>query len=147
MSMMHDLVFKSVVFLRISSLKYLGSKLDKLLINISDKYYSQISNGVIHEDAIALIMNVYYTEKSKELEDCRYFVVNRKQSIDTIFDTKYGKSGRFMSHLFKLIQKIYLDKYLNDERESYEVELNKSMILLNKNFNKVVLYTYSKYDD
>lgn len=144
--MMPDFIFNTVSSLKISYLKLFGDKLVKLLISISDEYYSYISEGVIHEEALHKIMKQNYIDNPKALDDCKYFVFNRKQTIDSIYESKYGKSGRFMSHLFKLIQKIYLDKHLDDGKSSYETELTKSMTNLNKKFNNVVLYMFSKYN-
>ncbi|MBX3042451.1 MAG: hypothetical protein KIT33_06935 [Candidatus Kapabacteria bacterium] len=144
--MMPDFVFKIVSSYKISLIKLFGSKLNKLLLSVADEYYFYISKGVIHEEAITKIIKSRYIDDKKAIDDCRYFVFNRKQSIDSIYDAKYGKSGRFMSQLFKLVQKIYLDTGLDDKRRSYDEELNDSMLMLNKNFKKVVLYSHNKYD-
>lgn len=144
--MMPNIAFKALNTLSILFLRTFGSNLNKLLLRVSDEYYSLLSQGVLHDTAIVRIMKNVYIDDKKKIDDCNYFVFSRKQSIDSIYDQKYGKSGRFMSHLFKLIQKIYLDKYLDDNRLSYDEELNNSMVMLNKNFNKVVLYMFSKYD-
>lgn len=145
--MMPNIIFEAVGAVKILYLKLFGTKLQKLLIKISDEYYALLNDGIVHEDAIVRIMKAAYDEDKKLIEDCQYFVFNRKQTIDTIFDQKYGKKGRFLSNLFKLVQKVYLDLYLDDNRKSYEEELKNSLVELNKSFNKVVLYMFSKYDD
>ena len=145
--MIPDFVFNSVTYVKIIYYKLFGTNLQKLLIKISDEYYSLLADGAIHEDVINRIIKIEYGDDKKRIDDCTYFVYNRKQTIDTIFDSKYGKRGRFLSHLFKLVQKIHLDTNLNDNRKSYVSELNSSMISLNKHFNTIVLYMFSKYND
>jgi hypothetical protein len=145
--MMPNFVFKAISSVKIIFVKIFGSNLQKLLLKIADEYYSLLRDGFVHEEAIVRIMKVAYDDDKKKIEDCNYFVFGRKQTIDTIFDQKYGKRGRFLSHLFKLVQKVYLDKYLDDDRKSYEEELKNTMTELNKSFNKVVLYMFTKYDD
>lgn len=144
--MIPDSVFRFTNFIRISYLKAFGNGLQKLLIEIADDYYRLLSEGFLHDEIVKNIIKDRYLENPKMIEDCMYFVFSRRQSIDSIFDRKYGKSGRFMSHLFKLIQKIYLDTNLDDNRLSYETEMNASTVKLNKSFNKVVLYYFDKYD-
>lgn len=145
--MMPNFIFKAVSSFKILFVKIFGSNLQKLLLKITDEYYSLLSDGLVHEDAIVRIIKTVYDDDKKKIEDCKYFVFGRKQTIDTIFDQKYGKRGRFLSNLFKLVQKVYLDTYLDDDRKSYEEELKNTMIELNKSFNKVVLYMFAKYDD
>jgi len=144
--MIPDSVFRFTNFIRISYLKAFGNGLQKLLIEIADDYYRLLSEGFLHDEIVKNIIKDRYLENPKMIEDCMYFVFSRRQSIDSIFDRKYGMSGRFMSHLFKLIQKIYLDTNLDDNRLSYETEMNTSTVKLNKSFNKVVLYYFDKYD-
>ncbi len=145
--MMPDFVFNTLMTFRILLMRLFGSKLQKLLINISENYYQLLSDGMIHEDAIAGIMKEQYDGDKKQIEDCGYFVYSRKQTIDTVFLSRFGSRGRFMIHLFKLIQKIYLDKYQTDYRTNEIAEMNRTMALLNKNFKKVVLYMFMKYDN
>lgn len=135
------------IYLRLFILntRIFGSELDKLLINISANYFSLISDGKLHEDAIYMILKEYYGVNKSDYEDSAYFIFRKHSAIDNIYSSKYGKSGRFMSNLFKLIQKVYLDKFLGDKRESYAAEASKTTVALNKKFNKVILYMYSKY--
>ncbi len=135
------------IYLRvfIISTRIFGSGLDKLLINISADYFSLISEGKIHEGAIYMILKEYYGVNKPDYEDAASFIFRKHLQIDNIYSSKYGKSGRFMSHLFKLIQKVYLDKFLKDKRDSYDAEMSNSTVALEKKFNKVMLYMYSKY--
>jgi hypothetical protein len=144
--MIPDFMFNMISFVKVSYTSIFGSKIQKLVVEITDTYYYQLSLGLVHEEAISRIMNDEYLGDKKKIDDCKYFVYSRKQSIDSIFDMKYGKRGRFMSNLFKLIQKIYLDTKLDDTRMSYDEELNNSMLEINKIFNRVVLYKFAKYD-
>lgn len=144
--MMPDFIFQIVGKIKITYIKVFGSKLQKLLLSVTEKYYSYMTEGALHEEVIYRIVKEYYNDDKDASEECKYYVFKRKQSIDSIYDAKYGKSGRFMSHLFKLTQKIYLDKFLDNNKNSYDEELNKSMLILNKNFNKVVLYMFAKYN-
>jgi len=135
------------IYLRlfIISTRIFGNELDKLLINVAAEYFSLITDNKIHEDAIYTILKEYYGPNKSDYDDASYFIFRKHSTIDNIYSSKYGKSGRFMSHLFKLVQKIYLDKYLDDNRESYTAETTKTTVALNKKFNKVMLYLHSKY--
>lgn len=144
--MIPDFLFNFINTIRIVSIRIFGSKIKKLTVAIISRYYKLLYEGKIHEDIIAIIMKEYYLDDRPKIETCRYYIFSSKQTIDGIYDSKYGKSGRFMSQLFKLIQKIYLDNYVDDTRNSYIEEQNLTMIEINKIFNKVTLYMFAKYD-
>lgn len=143
--MITDIFFNIANILRIQAYKLLGGKLTKFCLNIAEQYYKLTGNGVVHEDAISQIIKLNYDSKDK-IESCRYFIYSKKTTIDSIFNNKYGKSGRFMSHLFKLIQRVYLDSIPDHDKRSFDEEVNTSTISLNKVFNKVVLFMYAKYN-
>ncbi|PKL86492.1 MAG: hypothetical protein CVV22_03195 [Ignavibacteriae bacterium HGW-Ignavibacteriae-1] len=143
--MMRGIFYSLYLKLFIFRIKSFGKKIDKLLIEIADEYYYLISSDVLHEEAVYKILKSYYGDKKADYDEAAYFVFKKHSSVDGIYDSKYGKSGRFMSNLFKLAQKVYLDKFLDDNRASYSDEINNSMKRLNKIFNKVILYMYSKY--
>lgn len=143
--MIRGLFYNLYLKLFILKIKTFGKKIDKLLIEIADEYYSLIASNVLHEDAVYKILKSYYGNKKSDYEEAAYFVFKKISSVDSIYDNKYGKSGRFMSNLFKLAQKVYLDNFLDDKRDSYSDEINNSTIRLNKIFNKVILYMFSKH--
>ncbi|MCO5251836.1 MAG: hypothetical protein M9949_10505 [Candidatus Kapabacteria bacterium] len=143
--MIRGLFYNLYLKLFILRIKTFGKKIDKLLIEIADEYYYLISSDVLHEEAVYKILKSYYGEKKADYDEAAYFVFKKHSSVDSIYDSKYGKSGRFMSNLFKLVQKVYLDKFLDENRESYSDEINNSITKLNRIFNKVILYMYSKY--
>lgn len=143
--MMPDFIFNIAIGLKVQFIKIFGSDLQKILIRLSKKYLKLISEGILHDDAIIKIMKEEYPDDKQSFENCRYYVYNTKQNIDKIFTAKFGNRGRFMSHLFKLVQKVYIDKFL--KRDNSDINPSaKYMLELNKNFNKVVLYYFSKYD-
>ncbi|GAB1372722.1 hypothetical protein MASR1M45_27850 [Candidatus Kapaibacterium sp.] len=143
--MITDIFFNIANNLRIQAYKLFGGKLTKFCLNIAEQYYKLTGNGVVHEDAISQIIKLNYDSNDK-IENCRYFIYSKKTTIDSIFNSKYGKSGRFMSHLFKLIQRVYLDSIPDHDKRSFDEEVNTSTISLNKVFNKVVLFMYAKYN-
>ncbi len=143
--MITDIFFNIANNLRIQAYKLFGGKLTKFCLNIAEQYYKLTGNGVVHEDAISQIIKLNYDSNDK-IENCRYFIYSKKTTIDSIFKSKYGKSGRFMSHLFKLIQRVYLDSIPDHDKRSFDEEVNTSTISLNKVFNKVVLFMYAKYN-
>ncbi len=143
--MIRGIFYSLYLKLFIFRIKTFGKKIDKLLIEIADEYYYLISSDVLHEEAVYKILKSYYGDKKSDYDEAAYFVFKKHSSVDSLYDNKYGKSGRFMSNLFKLAQKVYLDKFLDDNRASYSDEINNSMKRLNKIFNKVILYMYSKY--
>jgi hypothetical protein len=130
---------------RIITLRLIGTKLDKKLIHIADKYYSLLHNGIIHEDVIAKIIKEEYPESKHDQEESKHFIYSKKQSIDKEFESKYGKRGRYMIHLFKLVQKIHLDKNVTNEKKNNSDYIALTSIKLNRKFNKVVLYMFAKY--
>lgn len=143
--MMRGFFYNLYLKLFILRLKSFGSKLDKLLIEISDEYYTLLSKDVLHEEAVYTILKNRYGYNKSNYEEPAYFIFRKHTTVDTIYDDKYGKKGRFMSNLFKLVQKIYLDKYLDDNRQSHSSEMHNSTMNLNRRFNKVMLYMYSKH--
>jgi hypothetical protein len=143
--MMRGIFYNLYLKLFIFRIKTFGKKIDKLLIEIADEYFSLIASNVLHEDAVYKILKSYYGDKKSDYDEAAYFVFKKQSTVDSLYDSKYGKSGRFMSNLFKLAQKVYLDKFLDDKRDSYANEINNSTTRLNKIFNKVILYMYSKH--
>ncbi len=146
MTMMPDFLYKSFSFIKISILKIFGTELNKFTIEISDKYFNLVSSGLLYEDAIARIMNEKYSNDKAKIKECQNFIYSKKQSIDLIFEQKYGKRGRFLIHLYKLIQKIYLDFRTKELDKKEEEIIIDSSIKLNKLFNFITLYMFSKYE-
>lgn len=143
--MIHNKIYYLLLNVRVLTLKLTGTKLEKQLLKTSDKYYKLLKKGLIHEDAIAQIIKSEYSGNIHDQEESKHFIYSKKQSIDKEFESKYGKKGRFMIHLFKLIQKIHLDKHTSKEKRNDSEHISLTSIKLNKKFNKVVIYMYSKY--
>jgi hypothetical protein len=143
--MIHNKIYYFLLNIRILALRLIGTKLEKLLIETAGKYYRLLNQGMVHEDAIAKIIKEEYPENKHEQEEAKHFIYSKKQPIDKEFESKYGKRGRFMSHIFKLIQKIHLDKNIKNENKFSAEFLSLTSIKLNRKFNKVVLYMFAKY--
>jgi hypothetical protein len=142
--MLPNFIFNVWLHIRLFWLRYFGTPLDKALIEISDRYYDLLSEGKIHEEIITAIIRENYDKANRQAE-CRDFVFKKKFTVDNIFESKYGRSGRFMAHLFKLIQKIYLDRHFADSPDDFEKELRETNLRLNKSFRRVTLHMYAKH--
>jgi hypothetical protein len=143
--MIHNKIYHFLLSNRILTLRLIGTKLEKQLIETAGKYYRLLHQGMVHEDAIANIIKEEYPENKHDQEEAKHFIYSKKQPIDKEFDSKYGKRGRFMSHLFKLVQKIHLDKNSDKMKMNNSEYLSLVSIKLNRKFNKVVLYMFAKY--
>ena len=143
--MKNNKIYYFILSNRILVLRLMGTKLEKQLIKTAGKYYQLIQKGLVHEDAIAKIIKEEFPDNKHDQEELKHFIYSKKQSIDHEFDIKYGKKGRFITHLFKLIQKIHLDKNIKNEKKHDSDFIALTSIKLNRKFNKVVLYMFAKY--
>lgn len=130
--------------IKIAKLKLSGDSLNKVMIDIVENYYYLQSEGRLHEECIRSIIDSNYEEKDM-MNDCSYFVFSKKGAIDKAFDIRYGKSGYMLAHLYKLIQKVYIDFHLKEKKRSYEEELSYLDNKMKKNFNFLVLHFHEKY--
>lgn len=142
---MKSTLYSIILKLRIMFISAIGNKLDRILIRVSDIYYSSLQAGKIHEDIIASIIKKEYPGDKKIYDDCIKFIYSTKLPVDGILEHKYGRSSRFILHLFKLVLKIHLNSIPDNEKLPYNEELNTASVRLNKHFNKIILFMFEKY--
>ncbi len=140
---MKKILYNIVQFCKINFLRYFGKNIDKLAINISDEYYYLLKNNNIHHDVISKIIKNIKSE-NQDIEGYNKFIYSTKLVIDKQFLMKYGKSGNYLIELFKLILKVYMDNLPQHKEVNYTDELEKAIVGLNKNFNKIALYMFEK---
>ncbi len=142
---MKKLLYNISINLKIFYIKSFGSKLDKTALLITELYYNYLSQNLLHEEAIYKILKDDYQYKKSEIEQCNRFIYSSKISADSILESKYGKRSRFLINLFKLILKIHSDINKITDKDNDNDDIQYSVNKLNKNFNKIVLYMYSKF--
>lgn len=128
---------------KIAVLKTGKNELNNLMFDIIDSYYSLLANKKIHENAISIILKEYM--KSKESQDVsRKYIFSRKIDTDRQFEEKFGKKGRYMAELNKLIQIIYfLDNEIKIDDDKSTLKIKQK---INKDFNKISLHIFEKYN-
>ncbi len=138
-SFLYNLLSRS----KIALLKATKSELNVLMFDVIDEYFKYQSKKVLHQDAIASILKGCFSENDKILT-ARKYVFSTKNDTDKNFEQKFGKRGKYMAELNKLIQIIFFLK--NDISPKNEVKSRKIRTQINKDFNKITLHMYEKYD-
>lgn len=116
----------------------------KVLIEIAEKYFKLRSDGIIHEDAIAKIIKIEYSA-SQDISNTLNFVYKRKDFLDMTFEKQYGKKGLPMAHLLRLAQRIFADRYFDENLKNDKNALVDLAYKLKKHFNVVAMNMYEKY--
>lgn len=127
---------------KIGVLKTRKSKLDDLMFATIDKYYNLQNQNKIHEEAIARIINDSELDE-KQKKFANDYIFRKKNDTDRTYNEKFGKKGKYMAELNKLNQILYF--LLNNI--DFNDENRKKIIIhkINKNFNKITLYMFDKY--
>ncbi|HRP01844.1 MAG TPA: hypothetical protein PLE30_04260 [Candidatus Kapabacteria bacterium] len=141
---MQKTLFDFLLNFKIVFLQKFGSEVEKLAINVADEYYLLLKSNILHDDIIHRIIKTKKSNTSS-IESYNKFIYSSKLDSDSLYDRKYGSRAKFIINLYKLILSIHLDKEMYRDVKAYEIELNLSILKLNKGFNKIILYMFKKY--
>lgn len=128
---------------KITFLQASKSELNTLMFDVIDKYYYMLSKKSIHQDAVVSVLKNFFDDNEKIIKAKKY-IFSKKNITDKNYEQRFGKKGKYMAELNKTIQIIYFLN--NDISPENQVKTEKIRRLINKDFNKITLYMYEKYD-
>jgi hypothetical protein len=138
-SFLYNILSKS----KITLLKTRKTELHALMFDIIDKYYNQLSQKKLHQDTIVFILKEFFHNES-HIKEAKKFIFSSKNETDRSFEQKFGKKGKYMAELHKLIQIVYYIK--NDISPKNDIKTTKVRSKINQDFNKITLHFYDKYE-
>lgn len=136
-------ITKLIIRLKFILIKATSSS-NKTLVEIAEKYFKLRAGNILHEEAISKIIKQEYSDKL-QIDKAIAFVYKRKDFLDMTFEKQYGKKGLPLAHLIRISQRIFADRYFDEEKKDDRAALVDLAYKMKKNFNIIVLTMFDKY--